>query len=203
MDSETGSTAQPEAGSLSGPLVLYCPIPRRGMPWRLPSGIKFLATDSSTVSYLASSGFTSTSTLGQLDEGLTSQLNCTSSSVSGRITDISDNLEILPVPAETPLQRPPTPNRSRILAREDSAGRKRRSEQESVVDEEQEQYIASEKQLELHDMVTLTDAALRSLISYRLLRAPNLRVSKEQLSPSLSAIAPALWSPGYRLVSSL
>ncbi len=52
--------------------------------------------------------------------------------------------------------------------------------------------------LNLQTAVALTDAAFRSLISYR----PNcyhasLKVCRESSAPSLSAIAPALWSPGH------
>lgn len=55
---------------------------------------------------------------------------------------------------------------------------------------------------ELGAVVELTDAALRSLISYRPTNLPaNLKISKEGLAPSLSAIAPSIWSPGYSAVS--
>ena len=56
----------------------------------------------------------------------------------------------------------------------------------------------------LRSIVELTDAALRSSISFRSGSAvgnPKVKVTKDSPGPSLSAIAPSLWSPGYLSVS--
>ena len=56
--------------------------------------------------------------------------------------------------------------------------------------------------LTLPTVLELTDSAFRSLISYRPGNLPaKLKVAKESCNPSLSAIAPALWCPGYRSVA--
>ena len=57
----------------------------------------------------------------------------------------------------------------------------------------------------LPTIVQLTDAALRSSISFRsgsVVGNSKVKVTKDSPGPSLSAIAPSLWSPGYLSVSS-
>lgn len=91
-----------------------------------------------------------------------------------------------------------------ISRRDDySDQRKRQFAHELDCDDASAQGRYLQTQPPLRSMIELMDVAIRSLISYRPSAGPNLRTSKDQLSPSLSAIAPALWSPGYLPVGSL